>query len=107
MCVWYGECEKKDSLVLNCPYNGTAKPLTDPDALKVLQTWCPDFVQDYSEGKSIVIINCITYFQFYIEIDNIILCIEYRCINKHTYTVHRFYTLIKKLSEINYFLLVF
>lgn len=49
-CIWYGECEKHGELPLNCPYNGTAKPLTDPNAIKVLETWCPDFLQKYSKG---------------------------------------------------------
>ncbi|KAJ8322225.1 hypothetical protein KUTeg_000696 [Tegillarca granosa] len=46
-CVWYGECGKSATGKLNCFYNGTAKPLTDPDAIDILKTLCPDL---YREG---------------------------------------------------------
>jgi len=50
-CVWYGECEKSGDLPLNCRYNGSALPITNSNSLAVLQEWCPDFIQDYSEGS--------------------------------------------------------
>lgn len=49
-CIWYGECEIIGELSLNCPYNGPAKLLTDPNAIEVLETWCPDFLHKYSKG---------------------------------------------------------
>lgn len=51
-CVWYGESEYVKGMPLNSPYNGFALPMTDPESLQILQTWCPDFVQEYTKGKS-------------------------------------------------------
>lgn len=50
-CVWYGESEYVKGMPLNSPYNGFALPMTDPESLQILRTWCPDFVQDYTKGK--------------------------------------------------------
>lgn len=52
-CIWYGEHEKKSDLPLNRYYNGIAKPLTDSKSINILKTWCPDFVEEYSDGKCI------------------------------------------------------
>ncbi|KAK7869123.1 hypothetical protein R5R35_006589 [Gryllus longicercus] len=46
-CVWYGECNSDGNLhKQNCVYNGTAKPLEDKPALKILLEWCPHFPND-------------------------------------------------------------
>ncbi|CAF1563958.1 unnamed protein product, partial [Adineta steineri] len=40
-CIWYGQCgENAMGKTVNCYYNGTAKKLTDPTALKTLETAC-------------------------------------------------------------------
>ncbi|XP_076084000.1 NPC intracellular cholesterol transporter 1-like isoform X2 [Mytilus galloprovincialis] len=46
-CSMYGDCgpaEAGSSKHLNCKYNGPAKPLTDPDGLKILETYCPELI---------------------------------------------------------------
>ncbi|KAK9709012.1 Niemann-Pick C1 N terminus [Popillia japonica] len=43
-CIWYGQCHSQNSLIQNCYYNGTAKPLKDPEGLKLLAKWCPHMV---------------------------------------------------------------
>ncbi|KAF5295230.1 hypothetical protein FQR65_LT10514 [Abscondita terminalis] len=45
-CIWYGQCNTNGTLSQNCPYNGTAKPLEDKDALKILAKWCPHLMTD-------------------------------------------------------------
>lgn len=39
-CIWYGQCNTKNILIQNCPYDGPAKPLDD-DGKKILAKWCP------------------------------------------------------------------
>ena len=41
-CVWYGQCTQ-GSKAKNCPYNGPAKNVTDPDAMKIIEELCPEF----------------------------------------------------------------
>lgn len=50
-CIWYDECGRSATGKLNCYYNGTAKPLMDPDAIDILKTLCPDLYQKVSGGK--------------------------------------------------------
>ncbi|XP_029633427.1 NPC intracellular cholesterol transporter 1 [Octopus sinensis] len=41
-CVWYGVCGSVHNFQpTNCVYNGPAKPLSDPSALKILKDYCP------------------------------------------------------------------
>ncbi|XP_050534244.1 NPC intracellular cholesterol transporter 1 isoform X2 [Daktulosphaira vitifoliae] len=48
-CIWFEECGKIKGLPVNCYNNNTAKPLTDKNSLDVLQKWCPDFVEHYTD----------------------------------------------------------
>ena len=41
-CVWYGQCIQ-GLKTKNCPYNGPAKNVTDPDAMKIIEELCPKF----------------------------------------------------------------
>ena len=41
-CVWYGQCVKGVKSK-NCPYNGPAKNVTDPEAKKIIEELCPEF----------------------------------------------------------------
>lgn len=42
-CIWYGQCgDGYNNKPTNCVYNGTAKPLNDPEALQILQKNCPE-----------------------------------------------------------------
>lgn len=50
-CIWYGQCGLSHGMPLNCLYKESPKPITDAKNLEILNTWCPDFVQDHSEGK--------------------------------------------------------
>ncbi|KAL3273725.1 hypothetical protein HHI36_015154 [Cryptolaemus montrouzieri] len=43
-CVWYGECNERNGLNQNCPYNGTAKPLLPEAAVSLLKKRCPHLV---------------------------------------------------------------
>lgn len=43
-CIWYDECYRENNRQKNCFYNGTAKPVTSPESLKILQEWCPDLL---------------------------------------------------------------
>ncbi|KAK7790450.1 hypothetical protein R5R35_009492 [Gryllus longicercus] len=47
-CVWYGQCYENmtTSFTHNCPYNGSALPMTDPSGIAVLQKWCPDLLAE-------------------------------------------------------------
>nr|CAD7409445.1 unnamed protein product [Timema cristinae] len=49
-CIWYGVCNtNQQGLKQDCPYNGTAKQLTDQDAISTLQGICPHLVKDASQ----------------------------------------------------------
>ncbi|KAF2896926.1 hypothetical protein ILUMI_09250 [Ignelater luminosus] len=48
-CVWYGQCNNKNFLDQNCPYNGTAKPV-DEEGQHLLAKWCPDLMVDRGDG---------------------------------------------------------
>ncbi|RZF39227.1 hypothetical protein LSTR_LSTR010321 [Laodelphax striatellus] len=53
-CVWYGQCDTKpNGHKLNCPYNGPAIEVTDPDTLVMLKRWCPRLVEDEAAGTSV------------------------------------------------------
>ncbi|KAI4456062.1 npc intracellular cholesterol transporter 1 [Holotrichia oblita] len=73
-CIWYGQCHSQGSLIQNCYYNGTAKPLTDPDGLKLLAKWCPHMV---SPGVS----TCCDASQLKVMDSNIIIAANFlqRC----------------------------
>lgn len=43
-CIWYGQCHSAGSLIQNCYYNGTAKPMTNSEGLELLGKWCPHMI---------------------------------------------------------------
>lgn len=40
-CIWYGECNSRNNLKQNCPYNGPGKPLNNPKGEEILNRLCP------------------------------------------------------------------
>ncbi|XP_026475037.1 NPC intracellular cholesterol transporter 1 homolog 1b-like [Ctenocephalides felis] len=51
-CVWYEECTNVGGRGKNCPSNPPHGPklLEDAEAFKILQTYCPEFINDKGEA---------------------------------------------------------
>lgn len=62
-CIWYGTCDPnvvdgKDDLLLNCQYNGAAKPMNDIMSMIYLTELCPDMVNEITSENDGQLVTC-------------------------------------------------